>query len=381
MDRSHDKLLLKKILSRYDQLGSIRKQIHEGKGTNSSLERLKRQSRKKINEINREFKEHVFTGPLSTFLKRYRLNKYQLIIILSLLRERLISSTPFQSGREILQQVFDDSYGIMQGMSFIDSSSLLVSAGIIIPELDSDEEEEDLLETKFRLSDRVFSMIYNTFAPSSDKKLKTPKGRDSTYPNNMAFLMDQRKLSLLYQKRATKVFNYDYWDEIGLGVAESVEGINRQLDLMRVQIKSRLGRTDNVEKLYTRKFIEKYKLTEEETVILITLLFQEITEGNAYLNAVDLIRLTSESEEDLVRKRLFFSARKTLVKNHLVQLEEMVNNKDLTAEVCVPNWVIELMLTGAKEQDSAIDTDARLDFHNYLKNLESSEDFLDNLDS
>jgi hypothetical protein len=231
MDKSHDKLLLKNILKRYDQLGRIRKQIFDSKATSATIERLKRQSQKKINEIIKEFRDHEFQGPLVSILKKYRLNKFQVVIILALLRQRLVFSSPYITGRKILQMIFDDSFGILKGMTFIDSSSLLVSTGIIIPEVT--EEEEDLLETRFRLSDRVFSMIYNTFAPSKGRDLTTRKQRETSYKNNMAYIMDLRKLSLLYQKRATKVFNYDYWDEIGLGVSESVAGINRQLDNMR----------------------------------------------------------------------------------------------------------------------------------------------------
>jgi hypothetical protein len=300
------------------------------------------------------------------------------VMILALLRQRLIFSTPSLSGRELLQLLFDDSYNILQGMTLIDSSSLLLSTGILLSEA---SEIDDLLDTKFRLSDRVFSMIYNTFAPSQAPEGASPARRETSYKNNMAFLMDLRKLGLLYQKRATKVFNYDYWDEIGLGVAESVGGINRQMVLMREQIKSRLERTEPKDRLYTWNFLEQYRLSEDETVILVTLLFQEITEGNAYLNAVDLLRLTSQNEEELVRKRRFFSPGKTLIKQSIIQLDEMVNGKELTAEVCLNNWAIERMLTGQRDDTAPrIDADARLDFHKYLKNIESSEDFFENLD-
>ena len=197
----------------------------------------------------------------------------------------------------------------------------------------------------------------------------------------MSYLMDLRWLSLLYQKRTTKVFNYDYWDEIGLGVAEPVLDINRQMELLRKRISTRLERTKVKDRLYTWKFIREHSLTEEETVILITLLFQEITEGNAYLNAVDVIRLTSQNEKDLIRKRRFFSPRKTLMRNKLVQLEEMVNGKELTAEVCLPNWIIEKMLSGEAGKSSSIDVDARLDFHKYLNNIDSVDDLLDDLDT
>ena len=198
MDRSHDKVLLKKILTRYDQLGFIRKQIFESKHNTSSLERLRRQSRQKIEEINREFKEHEFKGPISTLLKKYRLNKYELIIILALLRQRLVSSDPHLSGRDILHMIFDDSYNILRGMAFIDTTSMLVSAGIAIPEL-SNATNEEVLETKFRLSDRVFNMVYDTFASSPGWKPMRLKTKGDHYRTNLSLLMDYRKLIILYQ--------------------------------------------------------------------------------------------------------------------------------------------------------------------------------------
>ena len=380
MDRTDDQLLLKKILTRYDQLGAIRKQLFENRANPDSLERLRRKSRRKIDEIDRAFKEHGFHGPLAALLARYHLDKYQLILILALLRQRLVSSTPALTGRELLQNLFDDSYGILQGMRLIDASSVLVSTGILIPEITNDG-PDDVLDTRYRLSDRVFEMIYGTFAVLPGRDPLPAQRTEGGYRKNLSYVMDLRKLTFLYQKRATKVFNYDYWDDIGLGVAESVEGIDRQIEQWRRRIHRRLERTENKDRLHAWNFSHQYDLSEEEMVVLVTLLFQELTEGNAYLNAVDLLRLTARSEEDLVRRRRFFSPREPLVKHRLVQLEEMVNGKELTAEVCLPNWVIEKMLSGTEPNEGGIDVDARLDFHNYLKNLDSSEDFLDDLDS
>lgn len=379
MDRSQDKLLLKKILSRYDQLGVIRRRIEEGDESSSSLEKLRRQSRKKINEINRELREQESSGPLWALLSRYRLNKYQLVLVLALLRQRLTSSQTSITGRDLLQLIFDDSFGMLKGMSYIDPSSVLVGSGIIVPELD--DEDSDLLDQKFKLSDQVFSMVYKTFAPAAGRQNSALRSKGKAYNNNLSFLMDYRKLALLYQKRATKVFNYDYWDEVGLGVAETAHGVNKQIQRMGDHIKARVEKTKTREKLHLLNFIRKNHLSEIEVVVIITLLFQELTEGNAYLNAVDLVRLVSKNEQEILKNRRFFSSDKTLIKKGLVLMEENITGKELTGEVCLPNWVIEMMVSGKVEKSSRIDADTRLDFHNYLNDLESSEDFLDDLDS
>jgi len=112
----------------------------------------------------------------------------------------------------------------------------------------------------------------------------------------------------------------------------------------------------------------------------VILLFQELIEGNAYVSAVDLLKLLAGSEEDILKKRRFFSKRNSLIKNRLIVLEDTVNGKELTGEVFMPDWVADLMTLGRTGSEEGIDTDARLDFHKYLEGLDSSEDFFDDLD-
>jgi hypothetical protein len=57
----------------------------------------------------------------------------------------------------------------------------------------------------------------------------------------------------------------------------------------------------------------------------------------------------------------------------------MVHDKELTAEVYLPNWVIDRMLGASRAE--LIDADTRRDFHDYLNRLDSSEDFFDELES
>jgi hypothetical protein len=379
MQENEPKTLLKAILSSYDQLGHLRRRIDEDQLEPAKIEGLRRAARRKINEIGRNLKAVAPDSPLFELIDRYALNKYQVVIVLGLLKQRLTSETPQLTGREILGILYDSSYGVLQGVRQIDETSALVSTGIILPE-PSDTSARDILDTRFRLSERVYRLVLNMFTERDDNVKVRLKDSGVPYKNNYSYLFDLRKLSLLYRKRATRVFSYDYWDEIGLGVSESVSAINKQIDALRKSIESKLEKTENEEKLHSLRFAKGYNLSEEEIIILVTLLFQELTEGNAYVGTVDLLKLVSQNEEDLVKKRGFFSRRTSMIKNQLIVLEDMVNKKELTGEVFMPNWAIDLLLQGKTEGEGEIDVDARLDFHNYLKNLESSEDFFDNLD-
>jgi len=379
MPDSTENVLLENVLKGYDQLRQLRRQIGEGKLAPDVMQRLRRESRKKINEISNELKGQTCSGPLSQLFSRYKLDKYQIVLVLALLRQKLYADDPHLTGRDLLRFLFDNSFDMLRGLSYIEESSVLSSAGIIVPETENSLGDE-LLTARLRLADRVFNMIAGLFISHKGAALSETEARVGEYESNLDYLIDLRRLSILYRKRATKVFNYDYWDEIGTGVADSVTTINKQIQSLRETMAIRIRNSAAIAKLHTLSFQENYHLREEEMILLITLFFQELTEGNAYINSVDLVKLISRNEKDLIRNRRFFSKKDTLIRSNLIVLEDTVNGKDLTGEIFMPNWAVELMVTGKTGKEQGFDTDARLDFHNYLKNLDSSDDFFDELD-
>lgn len=379
MSNTSDNILLENVLKGYDQLRLLRRQIGEGKLAPDIIQRLRRESRKKINEISNELKGQTAAGPLFELFNRYSLDKYQIVLVLALLRQKLNTEDPHLTGRDLIRFLFDSSFDMLRGLSYIDESSVLFSAGIIVPEAETGP-GHDLLAARFRLADRVYSLITSLFICRNGLTCSETEARQKEYKSNLDYLIDLRKLSILYRKRATKVFNYDYWDEIGMGVSDSVTLINKQIQTLRETMGARIRNTTIGMKLHTLTFQESYHLREEEMIMLITLLFQELTEGNAYINAVDMVKLISKNEKDLIRNRRFFSKKDTLTRSNLIVLEDTVNGKDLTGEVFMPNWAVELMVTGKTGKEQGFDSDARLDFHNYLKNIDSSDDFFEELE-
>ncbi|MFO0980555.1 MAG: hypothetical protein U1E76_02220 [Planctomycetota bacterium] len=94
---------------------------------------------------------------------------------------------------------------------------------------------------------------------------------------------------------------------------------------------------------------------------------------------MDLLKLVARSEEDLVKRRKLFGPRSPLIRHGLVLLEEMVQEKPLTAEVTMPAWVAEKLLAG--NQNGRIDADSRIQFHKYLNRLDSSQTFFEDMES
>jgi hypothetical protein len=380
MSQSTERSIVKKLFDHYDQLGMIRDRLAKNESLAiGETRKLQRQSRQRIDAIGQELRELPERNALGSVHRRYRLNKYQFVILLALLRRRLTSENPYLKGRELLQLLFDTSFEMLRGCAFLEPTGTLQSAGLIVPDLRARDEEDDLLETPFKVSDRVYRLVRNSFVDHSPMKLPASRTKPQVYRSNLSYLMDVRRLSLLYRKRASKVFQFDYWDDVGLGTAESVSTLSQQMEVFRNRITESLEKSARSDEFPLFTMRAEYGLAEEELIVLVTLLFQELTEGSAFLDAVDLLKLVSTSEEDLLRRRRLFGKRSPLIRHNLVALEEMVGDKELTAEAYLPNWVIDRMI--GSDERSAIDADSRLDFHDYLRTLDSSETFFEDLDS
>lgn len=374
-----ERSVLKRLLDHYDQLGLLRERLNVDGVEVGETRRLRQQSRRKLDAIGKDLQDLPGQSALGSLLHRYKLNKYQFIFLLALLRRRLVSENPYLKGRELLALVFDSSYDILRGCVFLETTGTLQSAGLIVPHVREDEDEDDLLETPFKIADRVFRLVRNTFLSHSQVRLPGERKKERPYRSNLNYVLDMRRLALLYRKRAAKIFQFDYWDDVGLGTAESVTSLNRQIARFRQRIQTSLVLSKKTDEYPLVLLTREFQLGEEEIVVLVTLLFQELLEGSAFLDAVDLVKLVSTSEEDLLRKRRFLGKRSVLIRSNLVAVEEMVNDKELTAEVYLPNWVVDRML--GPDGRGKIDADVRLDFHDYLQNLGSSEDFFEDLEA
>jgi hypothetical protein len=267
---------------------------------------------------------------------------------------------------------------MLQAIAMLDPAAPLLTSGAVVPDATAANDGDDILDTGFGLSERAFRLIVGTLKPH-ERDSHPMLTKEHAYRSNLAYVMDLRRLCLLYQKRAAKVFNFDYWDHLGIGISESVTALNKQIARYSDKIRGSLQKTPQPEKLALVSFQVEYSLELEELLIMVTLLFQELLEGNSYLDAVDLLKLVSRSEEDLVRRRKLFSSRSPLLRHGLVLLEEMVQEKPLTAEVSMPAWVGEKMLTGG--QHGKIDADSKIQFHKYLDRLDSSQTFFEDLES
>ena len=94
---------------------------------------------------------------------------------------------------------------------------------------------------------------------------------------------------------------------------------------------------------------------------------------------VDCVKLVSKSPEDLLRKHPLLLPGSRLRREALIEVDDSVDDRELTAEVSLPRWVA-MVLLGETDREP-IGPDTRIAFHEYLKGLDDSEQFYRDLDS
>ena len=122
------------------------------------------------------------------------------------------------------------------------------------------------------------------------------------------------------------------------------------------------------------------KVTREELVAIVHLLFRELYEGNAYADAAELIRLISRDESELIRNRSLVRADSRMLRGDIFQLETTLESRELTGEVHLSDWVVNLMFE-LEPVDGDIQSDEKLDWHLYLRGLDDSGRFFRDLEA
>ncbi len=383
MNPRHDRVLLKRLLDLADEIGDIRRSQRELALRTSEDRALSRRAREKLAHVGRLLKEFEGSGPLQLLLRRYRLGKEHVLLMLELLKRRLSSDDTAIKGRELLGVLFEGSFALLEGVRLLSPESRLLAAGVVVPELQGAEGDAELLDLRYRLSDRAFRILLRAMRPRRERRAEssTADSEHKPYRNHLEHLADLRRLARLFQKRAAKLFHFDYTDELDDDtLPESLTLLHRQIPRFQEHVKARLAATPNAAKFPLVKLQEELGLDLEHVVILVTLVFQELTQGTPYVDAADLLKLVSRTEEDLVRRRKLFGQKSLLVKHGLVELEEVVLDKELSGEVYVPNEVVDRILgPGRSGEGARIDEESKSEFKRFLSEIDDSEDFFKRL--
>lgn len=299
---------------------------------------------------------------------RHGLTDDELRMLLVALSARL-AGKPLLSGAELCRRAVSGSAARLAALALLVAEAPLVARGLLLPDtLPTDGPAAE--SAAYRVADHVLRRACELFALAPPQPRARPEG---PYRSQAELVADLRRLSLAWRRRAARVFQLDAWSGTGI---ETHEGAGELIDEARREgqrVAARLAATPAAEAPPLLRFARQHELGLDELVILATVLFQELIEGVGAVDAVDLVKLVSESEADLLRRRQLL---RPLQRKGLLQLEGAYEGKDLTADASLPNRVVDEMLAG---RSAAIGPDERLDFHEFLRQLDSSEGFFEGL--
>ncbi len=310
-------------------------------------------------------------------MREFKLDPVHFQVLATLLHRHLRSETNAMEGRVILTAVFENSFEVLQGMQVLGEESPLRESGLVVLEEDEDC-PEDILEARFRISEEALTTFREEIAGLVVHDQANT--RIQPYGHNREYLADLRILHNLYRLRSDRVFHQERWDRVH-GAADTPGGYtSRRIQSYWNKIGRRLTITPEVENFSALRFFKEHNLLAEEVIIVMSLLFQELYEGNAYADAADLIRLVSTNELELMRNRRLMQKGSNLIKHEMIKIETMLEGRELTGEVCLSDWVVNYIF-GANAQDLEIASDERLDWHLYLKNLGDTRSFFRDLEA
>jgi hypothetical protein len=312
-------------------------------------------------------------GTLGRLEKEHRLSPQEVMVVLILLNRRIEPGDRVLTGREILSTLFPSTFGILSGASLIAPDSGLRRSGAV----EVAEEADDLLESRFGLADALFHAIEADVAPhpSSLRRVRP-------YRNHFEHLADVAQLTSLLLRRSLARFDADAWGHRFFDETESPGQLDRRACVLHRRIRERLERSPEAEHYPLVSLSRKLRLTEDEQLILVVLLVQECYYGNPGLEAVECLKMVSRTPEHLLRKRPLLSPKGRLRRHQLVELEDPVDEKETTGELTLPGWVSALLLGEAEGGvRGPIGPDTRIEFHQYLKGLDDSDQFFRDLES
>ena len=340
--------------------------------------RLRRQSKRKSVQLTRDLSAYRFRGPLGQVMREYRFQPSDFEALAILLHRSMRGDEPAMEGRLILASVFETSFEVLAGMSLLHPNGRLRSSGLVQLVEDDDDDPSDVLSARFKLSDEALQAFLGEIAGVVPEDLRNQKLEG--YQNNREFLVDLRILHNLYRHRSDRVFHQDRWDRLHSGTVAPGRSVGRRIERFWERIHRRLRLNPEARTFPAVHSLRVWNVSEEETIMAIHLLFKELYEGNAYADAVDLIRLVSADEADLIRNRRLIQPASNLLARGLLNMESMIEGREMTGEVHLADWAVNALF-GASTPERGIRPDERLEWHLYLKSLEDTTPFFEGLEN
>ncbi len=368
---------LQKLIALCDDLRRIRSRMMDPDLETEAKSRLRRQSQRKDQQLARSLADYRFRGPLGEVVRAFKLESEHFQVLTVLLHRQMRSEDPTLEGRLILASLFQTPFDILANLHLLHASSPLRAADLVRI-VDQDASSEDLLEARFRLSERALEAFRGEVAGLVPADLRG--ARRTAYTHHRQFLIDLRILHNLYRHRSARVFTQERWDQLHTSPPGPLRSLDHRIENFWKKIRTRLDSTEDAEGFPAVQFLRRYALSEAETMIVIHMLFQELYDGNAFADVVELLRLVSAGEDELLRNRSLMHRTAPLLKHEILSVETILDGRELTGEARLNDWVVNAVF-GVAVRDDAIRPDERIDWHDYLRDMHGSRGFFEDLEA
>ncbi len=367
------------LLNLCDDLQLITSRMRDPELGRDQRSKLRTQSRHKVARLTRDLRAYRFRGPLAEIMRQYRLSPQHFLVLAQLLHRHLRAEDSAVQGRVLLSAVFDTSFAVLTGLDLLRDESPLRASGLMLVDDDA-EHPDDLLEARFRISEDAVNGFRDEvvgFVPEDLRRSLTDR-----YHGNRDVLIDLRILHNLYKERSERVFHSDRWDRLHNTPLSPGRGLTRRIDSMWRRVRKKLDLSAAKATFPAVRFMLDHMLGEPEMIIVVHLLFKELYEGNAYADAAELVRLVSADEAQLIDNRRFMAKSSTLLRSEIVEVEPVLEGRELTGEVHLADWVVNSMFGPAGNvPETSIAADEKLEWYEYLQGLCESDRFFRDLDN
>ncbi|MEE9392090.1 MAG: hypothetical protein V3W41_06265 [Planctomycetota bacterium] len=365
---------LRNLFIQADELERVSRQLEsdpEPEAATSLLEN-KAQARRHLRDSFKKARPLVFERMFAG-LEGATAERDDMALALLLLNRRIREGDAGLCGRELLWLLYDNSYDVLAAVPRLGPKGALARAKLVVSWPDPDLESHDLLDQVYALAPEAYDRVIG-----SDSGSAADEGLP--FSDSIDHALGLYEYAQTHQRRAAKVFIEGLWRSDYGEPEETIESLDAEIDRMKADINRRHAKASNPELFSLTSLKSDFGLSGVELLMVVQLLLQEALGGQGSIDAIDLLRLVSRSERDLLRKRALLAEDSKLIQMGIVVLDEGYADRGLTGQASLNGWVTQRLLDDPLAQKQEIEVDERIQFHKYLGDLHNSADFYRRLD-
>ncbi len=373
--KDDQRLHLERLLELGDRLNRLQRAIDDEMSGRRPEGSVRERMRRAVEQMAEDgILDSPLPGALGRLERKRRFSREEVLVVLLLLARRVQWGDEGLSGREILEVVFDSSYGILDGAELIEEGAALRASGVVASV--EGTESPDVLDQWFIVSDRLYAAV-RTEMRRGPRRRGPRKEPVHPFRDHREHLMELARLTGLYGRRSMRLFGPPTGEEEGRPPFESLDRLAARIRETEERIQRRLEATEASAGFPVLRLARQHGLNHDEVAALAILLFQEVYTGSSYLPVVDIVKALASLEEELIEKRALFRKEGALVRSGLVVVEEEPLEREFSAEAYLPSWVVDELLGSSGKP--GITSQARRDFASYLAELKDSGQFFRDL--